>query len=159
MRLGSERHKRCYDHKAQNRGFEHGDPVWLHNPRRKKGRTPKLQWPREGPYLVTSRLHDLINRIQKGPKSKPMVVHVDPWKKYQGNSFDNWLAEPNTTGAIPTNKKSAKQHVPKSGTAAKGLGGASTAALVTKEACLDGQLPNGLTLFYVFLNSPNCDIV
>ena len=42
MKIGSERHKRYYDHKAQNRGFQRGDPVWLHNLRRKKGRTPKL---------------------------------------------------------------------------------------------------------------------
>ena len=122
VKLGSERHKRYYDHKAQNRGFERGDPVWLHNPRRKKGRTPKL------PCLVTSRLDDLIYRIQEGPRSKPMVVHVDRLKKYQGNSFDNWLAEPNTTSATPTNGKSAEQHVSKSATAANGLGGAPTAA-------------------------------
>ena len=57
-----------------------------------------------------------------------MVVHVDQLKKYQGNSFRNWLAEPNTTGAIPTNGKSAEQHVPKSATAANRLGGAPTAA-------------------------------
>ena len=86
-----------------------------------------MQRPWEGPYLVTSRLDDLIYRIQKGPRSKPMVVHVDRFKKYQGNSFDNWLAELKTTGAIPTNSKSAKQHVLKSAAAAKGLGGALTA--------------------------------
>ena len=126
-KLGSERHKRYYDHKAQNRGFERGDPVWLHNPRRKKGRTPKLQRPWEGPYLVTSRIDDLIYRIQKGPRSKPMVVHVDQLKKYRGNSFNNWLAEPKTTGALPSNDKSAKQHDQKSAAAAKGPGGASTA--------------------------------
>jgi len=45
MKLGSKRHKRYYDHKAQNRGFERGDPIWLHNPRCKKGRTLKLQRP------------------------------------------------------------------------------------------------------------------
>ena len=128
MKLGSERHKRYYDHKAQNRGFERGDPVWLHNPRRKKGRTPKLQRPWEGPYLVTSRLDDLIYRIQKGPRSKPMVVHVDRLKKYQGDSFDNWLAEPKTTGAMATEGKPAEQHVPKPAAPANGLGGAPTAA-------------------------------
>ena len=128
MMLGSERHKRYYDHKAQNRGFERGDPVWLQNPRRKKGRTPKLQRPWEGPYLVTSRLDDLINRIQKGPRSKPMVVHVDRLKKYQGDSFDNWLAEPKTTGAMATEGKPAEQHVPKPAAPANGLGGAPTAA-------------------------------
>ena len=126
MKLGSERHKRYYNHK--NRGFQRGDPVWLHNRRRKKGRTPKLQRPWEGPYLVTSRLDDLIYRIQKGPRSGPMVVHVDRLKKYQGNSFDNWLAEPKTTSAIATNGKSAEQHVPKSAAPANGLGGALTAA-------------------------------
>ena len=89
MKLGSERHKRYYDHKTLNGGFERGDPVWLHNPRHKKGRTPKLHRPWEGPYLVTSGLDDLIYRIQKGPRSKPMVVPVDRLKKYQGNSFDN----------------------------------------------------------------------
>ena len=57
-----------------------------------------------------------------------MVVHVDQLKKYQGNSFDNWLSEPKTTGAIPSNGKSAKQHVLKSATAVKGLGGVPTVA-------------------------------
>ena len=128
MKLGSERHKRYYDHKAQNHGFERGDPVWLHNPRRKKGRTPKLQRPWEGPYLVTSRLDDLIYRIQKGPRSKPMVVHVDRLKKYKGDSFDNWLAEPKTTGTMATDGKSAEQHVPKPAAPANGLGGARTTA-------------------------------
>ena len=48
MKLGSERHKRYYDHKAQNCGFERGDPVWLHNPRHKKGRTPNCRGPGRG---------------------------------------------------------------------------------------------------------------
>jgi len=57
-----------------------------------------------------------------------MVVRVKRLKKYQGNSFDNWLAEPKTTGAIPTNRNLAEQHVSKSAAAANGLGGAPTAA-------------------------------
>ena len=79
---------------------------------------------------MTSHLDDLIYRIQKGPRSKPMVVHVDRLKKYQRNSFDNWLAEPKTTGALPTNGKSAKQHVLKSAAVAKGPGGVP----ITEEA-------------------------
>lgn len=93
LKLGSERHKRYYDHKALHRGLKRGDAVWLHNPRRKKGRSPKLQRPWEGPYLVTSRLDDSIYRIQKGPRSKPVIVHVDRLKKYQGKRFINWLSE------------------------------------------------------------------
>ena len=57
-----------------------------------------------------------------------MVIHVDRLKKYQGNNFDNWLAEPNTTSATLTNGKLAEQHVPKSATAANGLEGAPTTA-------------------------------
>jgi len=57
-----------------------------------------------------------------------MVVHVDRLKKYRGNSFDNWLAEPKTMDAIPTSRKSAKQHVPKPAAAAKCLGEAPTTA-------------------------------
>ena len=56
-----------------------------------------------------------------------MVVHVDQLKKYQRNSFDNWLAETKTTGALATNDKSAKQHDQKSAAAAKGPGGVPTA--------------------------------
>ena len=96
LKSGSERQKRNYDHKAQQRGFKPGDPVWLHNPSRKKGRTPKFQRPWEGPYLVTSRLDDLIYRIQRGPRSRPKVVHVDRLKQYQGHSFVNWLTESKT---------------------------------------------------------------
>ena len=76
---------------------------------------------------MTSCLHDLIYRIHKGPRLKPMVALVDRLKNYQKNTFDNWLAKPKTKGAIPTKGKSAKQHVPKSA-AAKGLGGAPAAA-------------------------------
>lgn len=96
LKLGSERNKWYYDHKASHRGFEHGEPVWLHNPRCKTGRTPKLQRPWEGPYLVISRVDDLIYRIQKGPRSRPTVVHVDRLKKYQGHSLVNWLTEGKT---------------------------------------------------------------
>ena len=94
---------------------------------------------------MTSRLDDLNYRIKKGPISKPMVMHVNQLKKNQGYTFDNWLAGPKTMGAIPTNGKSARQHVPKSAAAVKGIGGVPTtanrswgkAASVTKVACLD----------------------
>ena len=74
-----------------------------------------------------------------------MVMHVDQLKKYQRYSFDNWLAEPKIMGAIPTNGKSARQHVPKSAAAAKGIGGVPTTAEGAEERprrsqSLPGQL-------------------
>lgn len=116
LKLGSERHKRYYDHKALHRGLKRGDAVWLHNPRRKKGRSPKLQRPWEEPYLVTSRLDDSIYRIQKGPRSKPVIVHVDRLKKYQGKRFINWLSEGksgkdgvSTAGAVSAGNSTKQQ--------------------------------------------------
>ena len=43
MRRASERQKKYYDLKARNHLYKRGDAVWLHNPTRKKGLSPKLQ--------------------------------------------------------------------------------------------------------------------
>ena len=49
--------------------------MWLYNPQRKKGKSPKLSRPWEGPYVVVERLNDVVYRIQRGPRAKPKVVH------------------------------------------------------------------------------------
>ena len=95
MRLESERQKRNYDHRAQVRQFNRGDPVWLYDPTRKKGRSPKLQRPWKGPYIVTSRLDDLVYRIQMSPRAKSKVVHIDRLKAYQGDDAPNWMTDLN----------------------------------------------------------------
>ncbi|UYV64133.1 hypothetical protein LAZ67_2006659 [Cordylochernes scorpioides] len=51
--------------------------VWLHNPQRKRGLSPKLQYQWEGPYKIIKCLNDVIFRIQKTPTSKPKVVHYN----------------------------------------------------------------------------------
>ena len=68
-----------------------GDTVWLHNPQKKKGYSPKLQRPWEGPYIVTSRLSDVTYRIQKGAKTKPRVVHYNRLKPYCGENPPTWF--------------------------------------------------------------------
>ena len=57
--------------------FGSGDLVWLHNPQRKKGISPKLRRPWEGPYVAVEQLNDVVYRIQWGPWKKPEVVHRD----------------------------------------------------------------------------------
>ena len=91
MLLESVRQKRSYDHRARVRQFNRGDPVWLYNPTWKKGRSPKLQRPWCGPYLVTLRLDDLVYRIQQGARTKPKVVHIDRLKAYEGQNVPTWL--------------------------------------------------------------------
>ena len=91
LKLSSGRMKRNYDAGTKLQKFEKGSAVWLHNPRRVKGLCPKLQSNWEGPYVVTHKLNDVIYRIQKGPKTKPKVVHQDRLKPYLGENIPDWL--------------------------------------------------------------------
>ena len=57
-----------------------GAKVWLYNPQRKKGRSPKLPAPWGGPWEVTKQVADVVYRIQKTPKGKLNFVHHDGLK-------------------------------------------------------------------------------
>ena len=90
----TERQKRYYDHRCVRRNhFNRGrDAVWLHNPKRKKGRSRKLQnnvYKR--PFLVISRLDEVTCCIQKGAKAKPTIVHNNRLKPYEGENTPAWL--------------------------------------------------------------------
>jgi transposase InsO family protein len=87
--LSSDRSKARYDTRANNRGFEEGQLVWLYNPQRKKGLSPKFQPEWEGPYTVVTRINDVIYRIQKGPRYKPKIVHLERLALYKGMSTDS----------------------------------------------------------------------
>jgi hypothetical protein len=91
LKLSSERQKRRYDHKAYKRILKVGDVVRLHNPQRKKGRSPKLHLPWEGPFVVTHRLDDMVYRIQKSAKARPKVVHIDRLKPTQELVDTDWF--------------------------------------------------------------------
>ena len=62
--------------------YQVGDFVWLHNPARKIGRSPKLCRPWEGPYRVISALSSCTYRIQLRRKGRrrTVVVHHDRLK-------------------------------------------------------------------------------
>ena len=45
LKLKSDKMKEYYDASSQDEQLEEGDPVWLYNPQRKKGLTPKLMRP------------------------------------------------------------------------------------------------------------------
>ncbi|KAJ8977904.1 hypothetical protein NQ317_012405 [Molorchus minor] len=68
---------------SNNSGYQAGDEVWLYNPARRKGRSPKLQKSWEGPYTVIKRINDLVYRIQRGPRAKMKVVHLDRLAPYR----------------------------------------------------------------------------
>ena len=90
LRLKSDRMKEYYDAGSQDETLNEGDPVWLYNPTRKKGLTPKLTRPWQGPYIIVKRINDLVYRIQLGPKCKPKVVHKNRLWRYTGNNVPSW---------------------------------------------------------------------
>ncbi|GBO01258.1 hypothetical protein AVEN_207575-1 [Araneus ventricosus] len=54
-KLASERMKTRYDSRATGHHFKEGDLVWMYNPRRRRGLSPKLQQNWEGPYTVVKK--------------------------------------------------------------------------------------------------------
>jgi len=77
MEMKSSRIKWRYDRKARDCSFEQGQKVWFYNPRRKEGKTPKLQRDWEGPYVVVRKLSDVVYCIRHSNRHKNMVVHSD----------------------------------------------------------------------------------
>ena len=82
-----------YDSKVKPSRFEEESGIWLHNPRKKKGRSLKLSKHWEGPYMVIKHLNDAVVRINRNARSKPKVVHVNRLKTYQGPQVFEWSAE------------------------------------------------------------------
>jgi hypothetical protein len=52
LNQASRLQKHQYDRNSHDRLLTPGQGVWLHNPKRRKGRSPKLDIPWEGPYTV-----------------------------------------------------------------------------------------------------------
>ncbi|UYV62133.1 K02A2.6-like, partial [Cordylochernes scorpioides] len=84
IQLASHRMKTHYDIKANHEGFKENDLVWMFNPKRKRGLSPKLTPMWEGPYKVVKRINDLVYRIQRSSKAKPRVVHLSRLALFQG---------------------------------------------------------------------------
>lgn len=91
LNLSSKNMKRRYDYQSNAQVYKVGDPVWLYNPTRTKGRCPKLQKPWVGPFTIIHKISDILFRVQKSPHSKPKVVHHDRLKPYHGENVPTWF--------------------------------------------------------------------
>ena len=87
----ARRQKKSYDHRVDENSLEVGEFVWLHNPNKKKGLSPKLQRRWVGPFLIVSKLGDCVYRIQKSQRTNPKVVHRNRITKYHGKEAHSWL--------------------------------------------------------------------
>lgn len=75
--------KRSYDKNLSNNAvYQKGSLVWLHNPKHVVGKTPKLQNPWDGPFVVIKAISDVLFKIQKSPHSKPKIVHYNRLKPF-----------------------------------------------------------------------------
>uniref|UniRef100_A0A1B0DGT8 Integrase catalytic domain-containing protein n=1 Tax=Phlebotomus papatasi TaxID=29031 RepID=A0A1B0DGT8_PHLPP len=72
-----------YDRSARPRGFQVDDKVWVYNPKRRRGRSPKLQSNWEGPYTIVERRNDVVFRI-RNDHGRFKVVHIDRLAPYRG---------------------------------------------------------------------------
>jgi len=75
--IKSSQTKTWYDQKIRKIQFNVGQMVWFYNPRRKKGRAPKLQSSWEDPYFIVRKLNNVVYCICRSNRSKNKIVHTD----------------------------------------------------------------------------------
>ncbi|GBN03697.1 hypothetical protein AVEN_258828-1 [Araneus ventricosus] len=68
--------KTRYDSGEVDQHFNVGDQVWMYNPKRRRGLSPKLQQKWEGPYTIVKRLNDAIYRVRRSPNAKPKIIAI-----------------------------------------------------------------------------------
>ncbi|XP_076029467.1 uncharacterized protein LOC143018176 isoform X1 [Oratosquilla oratoria] len=91
LRVSGQAMWRQYQGRARNAEHQPGDMVWLHNPQRKPGKSPKLQSDWEGPYKVTEVISAVNYRLEMpGRKRASKVAHVDRLWKHPGEGEFIW---------------------------------------------------------------------
>lgn len=88
----TQRMKRNYDSRVHSQSFEVGDYVYFWIPRSKLGRYRKWCSYYQGPGRVQKRLSAVNYIVQRTPRSKPMILHVDKLKLYTGPEPAAWVS-------------------------------------------------------------------
>lgn len=83
LKTAAKRRKDKYDLKVHQKKFRIGDEVWIFIPRRRRGRYPKWQKYYEGPYIVLGQTGRLNYRVQKKPRGRIFVTHLDKMLLYK----------------------------------------------------------------------------
>ncbi|GBO21742.1 hypothetical protein AVEN_13865-1 [Araneus ventricosus] len=89
IKLASERMKTRYNSRATDNHFKEGDLVWIYNPKRRRGLSPKLQQNCEGPYTVVKKLNVVVYRVQRSPNAKPKVIHINLLAPYRATDHSS----------------------------------------------------------------------
>ncbi|GBM20200.1 hypothetical protein AVEN_216628-1 [Araneus ventricosus] len=81
--------KTRYDSGATGHYFKEGYQIWMYNPKRRRGLSPKLQQNREGPYTTVKKLNDAIYRVQRSPNAKPKVIQINRLTPYRATDHNS----------------------------------------------------------------------
>ena len=96
LKCHAERNKDFYDVKVKTAKFEVGQWVYVYTPRRRQNLSPKWMMNYEGPMLIVQKMGPVNVRVQRSPRSKSQIVHIDKIKKVLGPTPKSWLKhEPN----------------------------------------------------------------
>ncbi|KAG7468788.1 Transposon Ty3-I Gag-Pol poly [Solea senegalensis] len=88
MQAAERRQKRNHDIRSRGRDFVPGELVWVYEPRRKKGRIPKLDSHWRGPCEVLAKVGEVVYRVRlPAPRRRKVVLHRD--RRVQGRTVIN----------------------------------------------------------------------
>ena len=92
LKKSHARQKRQYDRRTDPGEWNVGRAVWLFNPTKRVGKSPKLTvfWEEE-PYVITEKVNDVVVKIQRSRRTKPRIVHVDRLKLVEGPVDTSWF--------------------------------------------------------------------
>ena len=78
LKKAREKYRKQYNKRGKDTQYKEGDRVWLHNPTKYVGKSPKLQvFFERVPYKIKKKLSDLVVVIQRITDGKERVIHVD----------------------------------------------------------------------------------
>ena len=94
LRKAAETRKKRYDLRVKRKEFQQGDWVFYYSPRKFIGRSPKWTKMYSGPFLVIA-VHGPVNyELQRGPRAKPFMAHVDKMRHFYGSTPASWIGDP-----------------------------------------------------------------
>ena len=103
LQVNAERRKKTYDVRVKKANFALGDWVWYYYPRRYTRKSPKWQKMYDGPFLIIRVIEPVNYMIQRSPRARKIVVHVDKLKKCFGETTTSWLSPSIFPETVPVN--------------------------------------------------------
>ncbi|GBM86672.1 Retrovirus-related Pol polyprotein from transposon 412 [Araneus ventricosus] len=89
IKLANKRMKNRYNSRATDRHFKEGYLVYMYNPKRRRGLSPKLQQNWEGEYNIVKKLNDVVYRVQRSPNTKTKVIHINRLALYRATDHSS----------------------------------------------------------------------